>query len=310
MKIAFLYGGQGSQVEGMGLDFYEKDPVVREFYDSLDFDFDLKSLSFHGSLEEISKTKITQGVLLAHQIAVTDFLKENGISPTISLGLSLGEYGALYGAGKISREKVMEIIKFRSKEMAEREKIVSSSMAAVISDDVKFLEEILKSVNTEEKFAEISGYNTRKQLVISGEEKSLEKAMKKLKEERIRTIPLNTSGPFHTSYMKPVEEKLKDFLKDDSFLETEIPVYSNYTGKVENGNWVENLSKQVSHRVQLKDSLEDLLSKDYDYILEIGYQEVMTGFVKRIDRKREVISLSNLESVENFIKRIKGEKNE
>lgn len=310
MKIAFLYGGQGSQVEGMGLDFYEKDPVVREFYDSLDFDFDLKSLSFHGSLEEISKTKITQGVLLAHQIAVTDFLKENGISPTISLGLSLGEYGALYGAGKISRKKVMEIIKFRSKEMAEREKIVSSSMAAVISDDVKFLEEILKSVNTEEKFAEISGYNTRKQLVISGEEKSLEKAMKKLKEERIRTIPLNTSGPFHTSYMKPVEEKLKDFLKDDSFLETEIPVYSNYTGKVENGNWVENLSKQVSHRVQLKDSLEDLLSKDYDYILEIGYQEVMTGFVKRIDRKREVISLSNLESVENFIKRIKGEKNE
>lgn len=307
MKIGFLYGGQGSQVEGMGKDLYEAYPYIKEFYDNLDMGFDLKELSFDGSIEEISQTVYTQGILLAHQIAVTDILREHGIKPSVTLGLSLGEYGALYGAGVIDKDQAMDIIKYRSNQMAEVEKTIESGMAAVMTDDEQKIKEILESISTQEGLAEISGINTRRQIVISGEKSSIDKAIEQLTEEKIRTIPLNTSGPFHTSYMNPVKEKLEEYFEDVEFKESMVPVYSNYTGKIEEENYKDLLANQVSHTVRLKESLEDLLTKDLDYIVEIGYGETMRGFVRRLDRKVEVIPLSDRESIETFVSRIKGD---
>lgn len=302
MKIAFLYGGQGSQVEKMSLNLYENYPYVKVFYDSLNMDFDLKDLSFNGNLEEISKTKYTQGILLAHQIAVTDILRENNIVPDITLGLSLGEYGALYGADILDRDEAMDLIAFRSREMAKIENHIDSAMAAVMTDDVEKIEKVLDSINTDDERVEISGINTKRQITISGEKDMVEKAIELLREERIRSIKLNTSGPFHTSYMAPVEEKLADYLKDVKFKKSNIKVYSNYTGEIENDNWEYLLSKQVSHTVRLKDALLDLVSKNYDLIIEIGYKETMKNFLNRLDKNVEVISLSDLDSIEKFLK--------
>lgn len=307
MKIGFLYGGQGSQLEAIGKDLYQTYPLVREFYDSLDLGFDIKDLSFNGDLEEISKTKYTQGILLAHQIAVTDILKDKNILPSVTLGLSLGEYGALYGAGVIEKFDAMDIIGFRSREMARVEKTVKSGMAAVMTDDVKKVEEILKSVSDDKNFAEISGINTKTQVVISGERTAIKNAVDLLKLEKIRVIPLNTSGPFHTSYMNPVKAKLEAYLKDYKFKSANVPVFSNYTGQIEDKNWLDILSNQINHTVLLKSSLEKLLKMNLDYIIEIGFGDVFAGFIKRLDRKVEVIRVNNKDSIEDFVKRLKGD---
>jgi len=145
MKIAFIYGGQGSQVEGMGKDLYESYSYVQDFYDAIKLDFPLKELAFQGDLATISKTEYTQGILLAFQIAATKVLAEHGIKANIAMGLSLGEYAALYAADSLDETTLLKIIEFRSREMAQAAQALDSKMLAVFSDDLEVLEEPFKN---------------------------------------------------------------------------------------------------------------------------------------------------------------------
>ena len=122
MKIAFVYGGQGSQKVGMGKDLYEGFSYIYEFYESIELDIPLKKLSFFGDLKSISKTRHAQLIILIFQLAVTKILEKNKIRPDTVLGLSLGEYSALYAAGVLNIKDVIGIIDKRSKLMEEIEK--------------------------------------------------------------------------------------------------------------------------------------------------------------------------------------------
>ena len=239
MKIAFIYGGQGSQVEGMGQDLYETYPFIQAFYDSVQLSFPLKDLSFKGDLMTISKTEYTQAILLAFQIAATKVLAFHGITATIAMGLSLGEYAALYAAGVLDEKTLLETIEYRSQAMAKAAEALDSKMLAVFSDDLKRLEELCQTYSVDDARVEVSNINTKGQIVLSGDAKVIQAIGDKLKTEGYKFKELNTSGPFHTSYMDSVAKSLADRFEGMDFKEPRIPIIHNLDGKLH-----ENLSDQ------------------------------------------------------------------
>ena len=307
MKIAFLYGGQGSQVEGMGSDLYEEYPIAKKFYDEIDLDFPLKDISFNGSKELIDKTEYTQSIMVAFQIAVTKILESNNITPSITAGLSLGEFSALYPSNVLEAKELLELVRYRSLKMERVSEKIYSSMIAVFSDDIDYLENLCLSISNKEEFIEVTNINTRSQIVISGDKYKIEEAKKKLDEDKIRYIQLNTSGPFHTAYMDGVSEDLYEYLSQMQLKDGSIPIIHNLYGEiVEDIDMKNTLSEQVSNKVLFKKTLENILKEDLDLIVEIGYGNVIKGFVRRLDRKAKVISVNSVESLEELIQEVES----
>lgn len=307
MKIAFIYGGQGSQVEGMGKDLYLEYPFIKQFYDSIELDFPLKELSFNGDLDTISKTEYTQPIMLAFQIAVTKVLEFHGIKPEIVLGLSLGEYSGLYAAGVLDEKELLQIIQYRSKEMAKASEKLDSKMLAIFSDKIEKIEELCKTYSTHNSFAGVSNINTKGQIVISGEASVVSKIGEALKSERFKFVELNTSGPFHTSYMDKVSVNLKGYFQNIEFKTPQLPIIHNLYGDFKkNVDIKETMSKQVNNPVLFKNSIERLLEKDPDLIVEIGYGDTIKGLVRRINKKYKVISISTVESIEELVREVEN----
>lgn len=305
MKIAFLYGGQGSQVPAMGKELYSNYPEISSFYDSIDLDFPLKEYSFEGELDLISQTEWTQPIMVAFQIAVTKILKDKGIEPDIVLGLSLGEYGALYGAGVLDAEEILRLVRYRGLEMAKASKNIKSLMLAVLTDDLDYLEKLCQEVSAEGGLVQVSNLNTKGQIVISGEERAVSKVGEILKEEKIRAIPLKTSGAFHTSYMDEVCNQLEDALKTIKFKKPRVPIIHNLYGKYrENVDIKEALSKQVNNKVLFRDSLEGLMDSNVDLYIEIGHGSVIKGFMKRLNKKIKPYEVNSIKTIDDLLKEV------
>lgn len=307
MKIGFLYGGQGSQIEKMGLDLYERYPIARKFYDGIDLDFPLKEISFKGDKDLIDQTQYTQSLMVAFQIGVTKILEENNIRPSITAGLSLGEFSCLYAGGVLGEKELLELVRYRSLKMEKVSEKVKSSMIAVFSDDVDYLENLCLSISNCKDFVQVTNINTRSQIVVSGEISKVREVESKLKEDGIKYSELNTSGPFHSSYMDGVSEDLANYMGKMKLNKPKIPIIHNLYGeKRQDIDLVETLSRQVSSRVLFKASLESFLREDLDIILEIGYGNVIRGFMKRIDRKARVLSINSVSSIEALLEEVEN----
>ena len=302
MKICFLYGGQGSQKEKMGYDFYINSKIAKEFYDSAKTEKKPEEY-FSMNDENLRRTDNTQMALILYEMAVTKILKEE-IKPQAAVGLSIGEYAALNCAGILSDEDTVKIAGFRGKEMY-RANNFDSSMCAVLKMNQAEIENICKSVSDKNERVEISNINTVNQIVISGHKNAVEKAVKEIEARNGRTVQLNVQGAFHTSYMKEVEEKLNSFFRNINFHNPEISVYYNLTGNMENENIKGIMAKQVSHCVKFRDIIENLISDGFDTFIEIGFGKIISGFIRKIDRNVKVYSVSDYKSCEQLLKEFK-----
>lgn len=297
MKLAFVYGGQGAQVVGMGKDYYLADDGARQFYDQLQLDTDVKHYAFAGSLAEITKTDITQIVIVAYQVMVTDLLKRQGIVPSATLGLSIGEYSALYAAGILSRQDALKAAEMRGRYMAEIS--ADTAMYAVLKAEEADIEAALKEANAgRTECAYIANYNCPGQIVISGDRVACQKAVEQLAKVNKRAIELNVSSAFHTPYMDPAAEKFSKFLQNLSFNKATMPLFCNLTGKAEPIN-AALMVDQMRRPVHLETAIRNLIASDVDLIIEIGYNNTIKNFVKRIDRAQKVMTISDYDS---FIK--------
>ena len=305
MKIVYIYGGQGSQVEGMGQDLYAEYPFIRDYYKSLEADFPLKKLSFQGDLKTFSQTEYTQSLMLVFQISITKVLASYGIKPDIVLGLSLGEYSALYASGVLNEDELLKVIEYRSREMAQVSKRLDSKMLAVFSDDLIGIKNICKSYSNKTDFVQVSNINTKGQIVISGDKDLVNKVNKHLKNDGFKVKELNTSGPFHTSYMGDVSVKLKEFFNNMEFRTPKIPIIYNLKGDFDSdGDIKDIMAKQVSNPVLFKNCLERLLAQDVDLIIEIGHKNTIKGLVKRMAKDERVLSINNVESIKKLVKEV------
>ncbi|NLY36616.1 MAG: ACP S-malonyltransferase [Tissierellia bacterium] len=292
MKLAFIYSGQGAQAVAMGKDLYNTFPLVKEFYDSIEPR--IKELSFEADIDTLTKTENTQPVMVAFQLAVTDLLKVEGIVPYAVAGLSIGEYSALYSAGVISRKDALDIALFRGRCMGEYSSDMNTAMIAVIGSEEEELKELLKELQLSKKIF-ISNVNTKGQIVLTGKKEDFEGLNEALKEKKWRGIPLKVGGPFHTPYMAPVAEKLKNFFERISFHTPQCKIAMNLTGDYEEDNFSEIMSRQVMETVRFKDDLEKLL-EEVDLFVEIGHNKVLAGFIKRLNPKARVLEIKDKES--------------
>lgn len=309
MKIGFLYGGQGSQQEKMGKDIYESYGYIKDFYNNLNLNFNIMDFSFNKNIDIISKTEYTQPIMVAFQIAITKVLITKNIIPNFLAGLSIGEYSALVAAGVLKDIDAVKIAEFRGREMSKASENIETGMLAVIGLSLAEIEKTLKLENDNVNKVEISNLNCPGQIVISGEKNKLEKISKLLKEKGARKIiALNVSGPFHTSYMKPVSKKLESYFLNYNFNDEKIPIVYNLLGKTKGVENIKDImTKQVMSTVKFQKSIEFMINKGVDTFIEIGFGNVLKGFVKKVDKNIKVYTVNNLETINEIEKVIINE---
>ena len=308
-KIGFVYAGQGSQVVGMGKSFYDNYQVAKDVFDQIDLDIDVKKLCFEGPIEELSKTSNTQPCMVAVAVVATKLLKENGINPDYVAGLSLGEYSALNAAGVLDDQTAINLVRFRGQAMEEAAAGIESKMIAIIGLDRDLLNEAVNEAS-ELGVVSIANYNCPGQLVIGGEAKAVTKASElALEKGARRAIPLNTSGPFHTKLLEAASVKLKERFETVTFNEMKVQVIFNSTAKelAEDTTVAKMLEKQVMSSVYFEDSIRYMIANGVDTIIEIGPGKVLSGFVRKIDRKIKTYQVEDQASLEKTLAGLKGE---
>lgn len=308
MKIGFVYAGQGSQVVGMGKSFYEHYQEARDVFDAIDLEIDVKKLAFEGPLEELSKTSNTQPCMVATAICATKLLKAKGIVPDYVCGLSLGEYSALQCASVFDEQTAIDLVRFRGLAMEKAASGIESKMVAIIGLDRESLQEAVDKASAV-GVVQIANYNCPGQLVIGGVIEAVDKASElALQAGARRAIPLNTSGPFHTSLLKKAALDLHEKFKTVTFQQMQIPVIFNSTAKpLETGvSIAEMLERQVKSSVYFEDSIRYMIDQGVDTIIEIGPGKVLSGFVKKISKEIKVYQVEDQESLEKTVEGLKG----
>lgn len=307
-KLAFVYAGQGSQHPGMGADLYEAYPLFREVLDRADaaVDFGLKKLCFEGPQDQLSQTRYTQPCMVAFAVGVTRLLADAGIVPCMAAGLSLGEYSALYAAGVFDEQTVIPLAAYRGRVMEEAVGDAPCGMVAVLGLGHEPLCEACKEAS-DLGLCEIANYNCPGQLVIAGDAAAVEKASAlALEKGAKRCIPLQVSGPFHTSLMAPAGRALEEKFASTTFSPMRFPVLFNTVGRpLEEGDTVpQMLVRQVRSSVRFEDTIRTMESAGIDTILEVGPGKALSGFVRKTARGIQTLVVEDVPSLHAAIEQL------
>lgn len=297
-KLAFIYPGQGAQKSGMGADFYENSETARELYDEAGkaLDLDMKALCFEEN-ELLDLTEYTQAALVTTCLAMTRVIREKGIRPDITAGLSLGEYAAIAAAGGMEELDAVRLVRTRGILMQNTVPAGEGAMCAVIGMKTGQIEEVLNG----REDVSIANYNCPGQIVITGRTSAVEEAQEALKEAGARrTVMLNVSGPFHSPLLIPAGEALWKELEKTAFSKLQIPYVTNVHAETvqDISQTKELLKKQVSSPVKWMQSMDHMIAEGTDTFVEIGPGKTLTGFMKKINREVKVYNISTWEDVE------------
>ncbi|MGG4112371.1 ACP S-malonyltransferase [Bacillus subtilis] len=311
-KIAFLFPGQGSQFIGMGKELYKQVPAAKRLFDEADetLETKLSSLIFEGDAEELTLTYNAQPALLTTSIAVLEKFKESGITPDFTAGHSLGEYSALVAAGALSFKDAVYTVRKRGEFMNEAVPAGEGAMAAILGMDAEALKQVTDKVTEEGNLVQLANLNCPGQIVISGTAKGVELASELAKENGAkRAIPLEVSGPFHSELLKPAAEKLKEVLDACDIKDADVPVISNVSADVmtEKADIKEKLIEQLYSPVRFEESINKLIAEGVTTFIEIGPGKVLSGLVKKVNRRLKTIAVSDPETIELAIQTLKEE---
>lgn len=304
-QICFMFPGQGSQEVGMGKEFYDKYDEIKVTFERANelLNTDIKKLMLEGPQDELTLTENAQpALLLSSYIALTILAKEN-IKPTVTIGHSLGEYSALVAANALSLEDALPLVQRRGQLMEQAFPKGQGTMAAVLGLSEIAISKVLKQLPDDE-IVDIANLNCPGQIVISGTKTGVEQAMSLLKDEGARrVIPLNVSGPFHSRLMKRANSEFAEILEQISFQPGDIPVYANVTAKpMKDESEIRRLLKQQMYSpVRFSESIEQIIKKGTRVFVEVGHGRVLSGLVRKIDRKVKVFSVHDIASMKKFI---------
>ncbi|MCX5994967.1 MAG: ACP S-malonyltransferase [Chloroflexi bacterium] len=298
-KIAHVFPGQGSQSVGMGYKLYQSSPKAKEVFQEADeaLQFSLSRLCFEGPEDELRQTINAQPAIMTVSVACLRAASEvnHAVSPAFVAGHSLGEYTALVAANVLGFTDAIRLVRERGRLMQKAGEIKPGGMAAVIGLDEAALREICR-----ESGAEIANFNCSVQIVISGSKEALARAMELAKaRDARRVILLQVSGAFHSTLMQPTIEGLSAAISQINFRTPEIPIVVNSTAQpVTTAEGVkEELLRQLCNCVQWQPSVEYMVEEGVSTFIEIGPGQVLSGLIKRISDKVQVLNMSDPESI-------------
>jgi [acyl-carrier-protein] S-malonyltransferase len=307
-KIAFLFPGQSSQFVGMGRDLAEHFSEAKDIFNQLD-DVCNKSISklcFEGPMEELTLTVNLQPAITAVNLASLSALRKSGIRPTASAGHSLGEYSALASAGSVSDYDALKLVMKRG-ELMHRESLSNpGSMAAILGMSIDDVGKIVAEAGDSGVLA-VANHNTADQIVITGEQEPLSKAVEIVKEKGGKAIPLKVSGAWHCGLMEKAVDDFRHFMESIPFSAPQTTVLFNATAESETDpEEIKGLmAKQLISPVKWYDIIRKMVSNGVDTFLEVGPKKVLTGLVKKIlprETEAKIYNIEDTQSIEDFLK--------
>lgn len=310
IKVAYVFPGQDSFMVGMGLDLYVHYASARNIYDEIDetLGFPLSRLCFEGPEAELMQTMNIQPAVLTTSIACLRAAQEatdNKIPPpTFVAGHGLGEFTALVAAEVLSLSDAVKLVRERGRLMHEAGHRKPGGMILMQGLDLETIENICLSVGTF-----ISNINAPGQVVISGASENLTKAKRLAQIKGVRRMtPLKVSGAFNSNLMEPAIEGLMNAVSSYTFKQPLAPIVANVTAQPITGAETiqEELVSQVVHCIKWQQSIETMISKGVTTFFEIGPNDVLTGYIKKISPGARILSINSINTISEISSWRKG----
>jgi [acyl-carrier-protein] S-malonyltransferase len=305
--FSVIFPGQGSQMVGMGKEFFDKFDLVKNLFKEADetLNFSISKLILEGPKEELDLTINTQPAIFLISYSIYNIItKEFNIDLSKAkyfAGHSLGEYSALSCAGYLSFSDTLKILKIRGDAMQNSVPKGQGGMVAVLGSTVETIEKILKE-NEKNFNVQIANDNSEGQIVLSGKVEDLDKLIKVLKENSIKNIKLPVSAPFHCSLMSKATNIMNNELNKLNFIQGENKLISNVTAKeiIDTDELKNLLIKQIENRVRWRESIINMVNNNINHFIEIGPGKVLSGLVKRINKEVKIDTINNQGDIEGL----------
>jgi len=305
--FSVIFPGQGSQIVGMGKEFFEKHEIVKKLFKDADetLGFGLSKIILEGPKDELDLTINTQPAIFLISYSIFQVVKENF---NINLnqakyfaGHSLGEYSALSCAGYLDFIKTIKILRIRGDAMQNSVPKGEGGMMAVLGLKIEDLEKILKD-NQNYFEAQIANDNSEGQIVLSGKTKDLQILSEFLKDKRIKNIKLPVSAPFHCNLMTKATEVMSEELRKIDFKKSKNILVSNVTAdEISSIDDLKSLLiSQIEKRVRWRESILNMINKGVNQFIEIGPGKVLSGLVKRINKDVKISSINSQSDIESL----------
>ena len=304
---AIIFPGQGSQVVGMGKDFFNKFDLVKSIFNEADekLNFKISKLILEGPEEQLKLTQNTQPAILVVSYSIFSVLKKefkfDFSSTKYFAGHSLGEYSALVCAESLNFHDALYLLYERGKSMQEAVPVGTGSMIAVLGSSIDDLKKDLIEFkkNNPNTICEIANDNANGQIILSGEKKSLDLFKDILKNKKKKTIPLNVSAPFHCSLMEPASKYMENKINDVKFSKPKFQIISNVSAEPENNpsKIKKLLIDQIFSTVRWRESLIKMHNQKINNFIEIGPGKVLSGMAKRTLKDINCFSLNTIDDM-------------
>ena len=306
---AILFPGQGTQIVGMGLDFYNNFEIVKKIFQQADekLGYKISSLILEGPDSELKLTKNTQPAILTVSYSIFTVLKKefnfDFKFTKFFAGHSLGEYSALVSSESLDFNDALFLLYERGKAMQDAVPVGRGSMIAILGCNINEIKELIQDLRSK-GVCEIANDNAEGQVIISGDIESINLLKSLLKSKKKKFIPLNVSAPFHCTLMNAAAEIMKEKINSIVFKKPKIDIISNVTSNSENNpeNIKKLLIEQIYSTVRWRESIINMSNQKVTNFIEIGPGKVLTGMVKRTLKDINCFSINSIDDIKNLIK--------
>ena len=305
--FSVIFPGQGSQIVGMGKEFFDKHEIVKKLFQEADeaLNYNISKIILEGSKENLNLTANTQPAIFLISYSIFKVVKEefniNLHDAKYFAGHSLGEYSALSCAGYLDFKKTIKILRVRGEAMQNSVPEGEGGMLAVLGSKINDIEKILK--DNEKNFkAQVANDNSDGQIVLSGRNTDLELISVFLKNAKIKNIKLPVSAPFHCDLMKKATDVMRLELDKIEFKESRNKLISNVTAnEIQDVKELKDLLvSQIEKKVRWRESIINMINHGVKHFIEIGPGKVLTGLIKRIDQNVKISSINSQSDIESL----------
>lgn len=310
---ALIFPGQGSQIVGMGKEFFNNFSFVKKIFQEADdkLKTNISKIILDGPADKLQLTENTQPAILVVSYSIFETIKNEfnfGINNfKYFAGHSLGEYSALVCSNALEFQDALFLLYQRGKAMQSAVPVGRGSMLAVLGSNIENIENEIKNLKLDNDVCEIANDNADGQVIVSGDKKGVDLLKSNLQQKKIKSIPLKVSAPFHCSLMRPAAEKMKDKILSTKFKEPALEIVCNVTAKPEKK--AETIKKllieQIYSSVKWRESMIHVNESGVSNFIEIGPGKVLSGMIKRTIKDSNCFSINSIADIKKMLDELK-----